>query len=286
MRSLGERLEDSGREDGAKGNRTSQLPVHAREHTSPRPGGEWPSERIRCPLCVEQVAGLGCHKQHQVNSEQGKVSAVLGALDGIMPMISFSLYTAVYHSTVEVFPGAQFFFGASANVLMALVFIFVMATDKTGAYNVEAPPKPRKEPVAAVTEKRLVMHQDSSWLYEDTGHSKLKIRLSTILLSSVNFSIEYYYTNFTSHHHPTPISFLITAPDPLDPSITHAPPSPGARACDVAAQKVPLDTRDGVKHENHDRHKRDLRGRWALLPLEAYPGSCGGGTRGPPEPWH
>lgn len=128
--------------------------------------------------------------KYVTSDEVGKVSAVLGALDGIMPMISFSLYTAVYHSTVEVFPGAQFFFGASANVLMALVFIFVMATDKTGAYNVEAPPKPRKEPVAAVTEKRLVMHQDSSWLYEDTGHSKLKIRLSTILLSSVNFSIE------------------------------------------------------------------------------------------------
>ncbi|XP_037803528.1 proton-coupled folate transporter-like [Penaeus monodon] len=123
------------------------------------------------------------------SDEVGKVSAVLGALDGIMPMISFSLYTAVYHSTVEVFPGAQFFFGASSNVLMALIFIFVMVTDKTGTYNVEAP-KPRKEPVAAVTEKRLVMHQDSRWLYEDTGHNKLKIRLSTILLSSLNFSIE------------------------------------------------------------------------------------------------
>lgn len=53
----------------------------------------------------------------------GKVSAVLGALDGLMPMISFPLYTAVYYSTIEAFPGAQFFFGASANLLMALIFM-------------------------------------------------------------------------------------------------------------------------------------------------------------------
>ncbi|XP_042864629.1 proton-coupled folate transporter-like [Penaeus japonicus] len=123
------------------------------------------------------------------SDEVGKVSAVLGALDGIMPMVSFSLYTAVYHSTVEVFPGAQFFFGASSNIVMALIFILVMVTDKTGTYNVESA-KPKKEPVGPVTEKRIVMHQDSRWLYEENSHNKLKIRLSTILLSSLNFSIE------------------------------------------------------------------------------------------------
>ena len=53
----------------------------------------------------------------------GKVSAVLGALDGVMPMVSFSLYTAVYHSSVAFFPGAQFFFGAAVNCLMALIFV-------------------------------------------------------------------------------------------------------------------------------------------------------------------
>lgn len=58
-------------------------------------------------------------------SPTGKVSAVLGALDGVMPMISFSLYTAVYHSSVAYFPGAQFFFGAGINTLMALVFMWV-----------------------------------------------------------------------------------------------------------------------------------------------------------------
>jgi len=55
----------------------------------------------------------------------GKVSAVLGALDGVMPMLSFTLYTAVYHSSVESFPGAQFFFGGGVNLLMALTFMLV-----------------------------------------------------------------------------------------------------------------------------------------------------------------
>lgn len=53
----------------------------------------------------------------------GKVSAVMGALDGVMPMISFSLYTAIYHATVKEYPGTQFFFGAAANLLMTLIFM-------------------------------------------------------------------------------------------------------------------------------------------------------------------
>ena len=47
----------------------------------------------------------------------------MGALDGVMPMISFSLYTAIYHATVKDFPGTQFFFGATANLLMTLIFM-------------------------------------------------------------------------------------------------------------------------------------------------------------------
>ncbi|KAK4319411.1 hypothetical protein Pmani_009646 [Petrolisthes manimaculis] len=118
--------------------------------------------------------------------ELGKVSAVLGALDGVMPMVSFSLYTAVYHSTVNVFPGAQFFFGASANIFMALVFIMIMMSDKVGKYSVySAEPVQPKGPVK---EKSLVTRKDSSWLYDEDNNGK--IRLATILLSSVNFSIE------------------------------------------------------------------------------------------------
>ncbi|XP_045126852.1 proton-coupled folate transporter-like [Portunus trituberculatus] len=121
--------------------------------------------------------------------ELGKVSAVLGALDGVMPMISFPLYTVVYYSTIEVFPGAQFFFGGSANLLMALIFILIMVSDRSANYNVEdAVPPPQEGPVK---EKSLVIRKDSRWLYdEDKDSSTTKIRLATILLSSFNFSIE------------------------------------------------------------------------------------------------
>uniref|UniRef100_A0A6A7G3F5 Proton-coupled folate transporter-like n=3 Tax=Hirondellea gigas TaxID=1518452 RepID=A0A6A7G3F5_9CRUS len=118
--------------------------------------------------------------------ELGKVSAVFGALDGVMPMVSFSLYTAVYHSSVAVFPGAQFFFGAAVNGLMALTFIIIIVTDHNKQYNVEtAKPKPPKGPVV---EKNLVIRSDSKWLYDEENNYKL--RIATILLSAVNFSIE------------------------------------------------------------------------------------------------
>ncbi|XP_071521332.1 probable peptidoglycan muropeptide transporter SLC46 [Panulirus ornatus] len=118
--------------------------------------------------------------------EQGRVSAVLGALDGLMPMVIFPLYTAVFHSTVEVFPGAQFFFGSSSNLLMVLIFILVMLMDRAGNYSVEtATPPPPKGPVK---EKSLVMRKDSRWLIDE--ENKGKVRVATILLSSVNFSIE------------------------------------------------------------------------------------------------
>ncbi|CAL4064394.1 unnamed protein product, partial [Meganyctiphanes norvegica] len=118
--------------------------------------------------------------------ELGKVSAVLGGLDGMAPMLNFPLYTAVFNASVDVFPGGQFFFGASLNLLMAAVFIFIMCSDRTADYNVETalPPKPE----GPVQEKKIVMRQDSRWLYEDENEKQL--RWSTIILSSINFSIE------------------------------------------------------------------------------------------------
>ncbi|CAL4147784.1 unnamed protein product, partial [Meganyctiphanes norvegica] len=69
--------------------------------------------------------------------ELGKISAVLGALDGLMPMVSFSLYTLVYHATVNSFPGAQFFFGLSANLLMTIIIIFIILCERVRSYSVE-----------------------------------------------------------------------------------------------------------------------------------------------------
>lgn len=103
-----------------------------------------------------------------------------------MPMISFPLYTAVYYSTIEVFPGAQFFFGAAANILMALIFIFIMVSDRSEQYSVEDAVVPAPE--GPVKEKSLVMRKDSRWLYDEDSNNK--IRLATILLSTLNFSIE------------------------------------------------------------------------------------------------
>ncbi|XP_064095354.1 LOW QUALITY PROTEIN: probable peptidoglycan muropeptide transporter SLC46 [Macrobrachium nipponense] len=120
------------------------------------------------------------------SDELGKVSAMLGALDGVVPMLSFTLYTAVYRATVSFYPGAQFFFGASANFLMVIIFILVMVMDKTGDYNVQsAAPEAPKGPVK---EKSLVIRKDSRWLYDE--ENKGKVRLATILLSALNFSIE------------------------------------------------------------------------------------------------
>ncbi|KAF2363247.1 Major facilitator superfamily [Trinorchestia longiramus] len=69
--------------------------------------------------------------------ELGKVSAVMGALDGVMPMASFSLYTLVYKSSVHVFPGAQFLFGSGANLLCALIFIFIIYFTKSKSYTID-----------------------------------------------------------------------------------------------------------------------------------------------------
>lgn len=120
------------------------------------------------------------------SDELGKVSSMLGALDGVVPMLSFTMYSAVYRATVSFYPGAQFFFGATANFIMVIIFILVMVMDKTGNYNVEtAAPA---VPAGPVKEKSLVMRKDSRWLYDE--ENKGKIRLATILLSAVNFSIE------------------------------------------------------------------------------------------------
>ncbi|KAF2362137.1 Major facilitator superfamily [Trinorchestia longiramus] len=120
------------------------------------------------------------------SDEIGKVSAVLGALDGVMPMVSFSLYTAVYHSSVAVFPGAQFFFGAGVNSLMALIFVLIIFMDHTKQYDVETAVPP--SPSGPVVEKNLVIRKNSDWLYDEDNNNKM--RIATILLSALNFSIE------------------------------------------------------------------------------------------------
>ncbi|XP_069942298.1 lysosomal proton-coupled steroid conjugate and bile acid symporter SLC46A3-like [Cherax quadricarinatus] len=105
--------------------------------------------------------------------EIGKVSAVLGALDGMMPMVTSALYTAVYHASVSTFPVAHFLLGASASALMIVFFCIIIFADKSGQYDVEnAKPSIVSGPVA---NKALVMRTNSCWLATDV----LALALST-----------------------------------------------------------------------------------------------------------
>ncbi|XP_064091945.1 uncharacterized protein LOC135205167 [Macrobrachium nipponense] len=69
--------------------------------------------------------------------EIGKVSAVQGALDGLMPVVNSGVYSAVYYYTVSSCPSAHFFLGASASALMMTVFSVITSNRKTRGHDVE-----------------------------------------------------------------------------------------------------------------------------------------------------
>ncbi|KAK3859447.1 hypothetical protein Pcinc_034446 [Petrolisthes cinctipes] len=97
--------------------------------------------------------------------EIGKVSAVLGALDGTMPMLNSAVYTAVYHTSVSTFPSAHFFMGAAASFLMILFFCVLVRSDKSGLYDIEsAKLHITHQPVV---NKSLVTRTSSLWLPSD-----------------------------------------------------------------------------------------------------------------------
>ncbi|XP_037795172.1 solute carrier family 46 member 3-like [Penaeus monodon] len=54
--------------------------------------------------------------------EKGRISAVMAAMNGLMPMVAYAAYTPIYYVTVETFPAAQFFFGASLNFCVVVMF--------------------------------------------------------------------------------------------------------------------------------------------------------------------
>ncbi|XP_063600730.1 proton-coupled folate transporter-like [Penaeus indicus] len=96
------------------------------------------------------------------SDELGKVSAVLGALDGLMPMVNYALYTAVYHATVSVFPAAHFFLGASASALMMVFFCIIIALSRSGEYDLEAAKSSGDQ--GPVTSTTLTLRTDAFWL--------------------------------------------------------------------------------------------------------------------------
>ncbi|XP_045132812.1 proton-coupled folate transporter-like [Portunus trituberculatus] len=57
------------------------------------------------------------------SQEKGRISAVMAALNGLMPMAGYAVYSPIYYYTVDTFPGTQFFFGASLNFTIMIAFI-------------------------------------------------------------------------------------------------------------------------------------------------------------------
>ncbi|ROT69738.1 Proton-coupled folate transporter [Penaeus vannamei] len=55
--------------------------------------------------------------------EKGRISAVMAATNGLMPMVAYAAYSPIYYTTVDTLPAAQFFFGASLNVLIIIIFM-------------------------------------------------------------------------------------------------------------------------------------------------------------------
>nr|XP_045613621.1 proton-coupled folate transporter-like [Procambarus clarkii] len=123
--------------------------------------------------------------------ELGKVSSVMGALDGAIAMVIFSLYTAIYHATVHVFPGAQFFFGAAANLLMTLIFIFIIASSTSKSYSVDdLETSEGKDAAVKPTSLRFLSENHTSHLAAaaDNPHD-LDAQRTSLVLSDVNFHI-------------------------------------------------------------------------------------------------
>ena len=47
----------------------------------------------------------------------------MAALNGLMPMAGYAVYSPIYYYTVDTFPATQFFFGASLNLTIMIAFM-------------------------------------------------------------------------------------------------------------------------------------------------------------------
>ncbi|XP_069180627.1 proton-coupled folate transporter-like [Procambarus clarkii] len=69
--------------------------------------------------------------------EKGRINAVMAALNGLMPMMGYAVYSPLYYNTVDTFPAAQFFFAASLNVIIMVTFIVVEVVRHTSSHDAE-----------------------------------------------------------------------------------------------------------------------------------------------------
>ncbi|XP_042882122.1 proton-coupled folate transporter-like isoform X2 [Penaeus japonicus] len=146
-----------------------------------------PAAAILVNSCVIAIRSM--LSKFVMGDELGKVSAVMGALDGVMPMVSFSLYTAVYHATVHVFPGAQFFFGASANLLMTIIFIFIIVFTTSKSYSIKDLHATESEGAVKPTSLRFFSERLNRHLQPGREVSDPGSQCTAMVLSGVNFHI-------------------------------------------------------------------------------------------------
>ncbi|XP_066960801.1 solute carrier family 46 member 2-like [Macrobrachium rosenbergii] len=69
------------------------------------------------------------------SNEKGRISAVTSAMNGLMPMVAYGVYSPVYYRTVDSFPAAQFFVGGSLNLLITIMFICVQMMNVSSSYD-------------------------------------------------------------------------------------------------------------------------------------------------------
>ncbi|XP_064080711.1 lysosomal proton-coupled steroid conjugate and bile acid symporter SLC46A3-like [Macrobrachium nipponense] len=69
------------------------------------------------------------------SNEKGRISAVTSAMNGLMPMVGYAIYSPVYYRTVASFPSAQFFVGGSLNLFITVMFVFVQMMNVSSSYD-------------------------------------------------------------------------------------------------------------------------------------------------------
>ncbi|KAK8390738.1 hypothetical protein O3P69_010445 [Scylla paramamosain] len=71
------------------------------------------------------------------SQEKGRINAVIAALNGLMPMVGYAAYSPIYYHSVDTFPAAQFYFGASLNLVIMVTFIAMGVAQVSMSYNAE-----------------------------------------------------------------------------------------------------------------------------------------------------
>ncbi|XP_066960671.1 lysosomal proton-coupled steroid conjugate and bile acid symporter SLC46A3-like [Macrobrachium rosenbergii] len=68
------------------------------------------------------------------SDEKGRISAVTSAMNGLMPLVGYAIYSPVYYRTVDSFPSAQFFVGGSLNLSITVMFVFVQMMNVSSSH--------------------------------------------------------------------------------------------------------------------------------------------------------